>query len=247
MPRAMRALKANSFAAAVNSTAAVASGEGVSFRLRDWVDVAVLQYGGFPLFVRRYPGSIGDCALDLFFGKPLLLVEHHGYFRHGYDRLADAINEINALDGDVQWSGLGEAVARSALWRIGAAGTIDVKAYSHRIHVTNTSGEQRKFRISKGDSRDAHVTKVTCHGEPRPFEVDERGVSVSLMLARDASEELELWFGKAWDDRPLPSELNQRLAVWVRRRLSEFRDNYLSRHEGALALAYRIKERVVRD
>jgi hypothetical protein len=128
---AMKALKATNCVAAVNSTALPVSNMDIKVRLKDLLDVAVLNYEGFPLFVRRYPQTLSDCALDLFLEKPLLLVEHHGYFRRGYDEIARFVSSVNALDENLSWHGLGHVVNHTVLRKKSAGDGVCLKAYTH--------------------------------------------------------------------------------------------------------------------
>jgi len=105
----------------------------IKVRLGELLDVAMLNYEGFPLFGRRYPNTLSDCALDLFLEKPLLLVEHHGYFRRGYDEIAGFVSSVNALDENLSWHGLGHVVNHAALMKEAGDG-IRLKTY------TNTAG-----------------------------------------------------------------------------------------------------------
>jgi hypothetical protein len=126
---AMRALASADCLAAVNSTALPVPEDGILVQLKDLLDVAILSYEGFPLFVRRYPGSISDCALDLFLERPLLLVEHHGYFRRGWDEITEFVSRVNALDERLSWRGLGDLVREAVLTRSGIGDEISVKRY----------------------------------------------------------------------------------------------------------------------
>ncbi|HEX4997493.1 MAG TPA: hypothetical protein VFY29_04680, partial [Terriglobia bacterium] len=83
---AMEALKRNNYEAALNSTAIpVDQPRSHGLTLADLMTPAVMKFSAFPLFMRRYPRSLADFALDLFLGKPAILVEHHDYFRNGYN------------------------------------------------------------------------------------------------------------------------------------------------------------------
>src|SRR5205085_7840657 len=114
---ALRALKANNYLAAVNSRPNP-SGPAASRDLSvlDFLGVAISRHQGFPVFLRRYPGDLEGCAFDLFFGKPLLIVEHHGYFQNGGRSLVEFVAKLNSLF-DVRWTSLAEALTKSYLQR----------------------------------------------------------------------------------------------------------------------------------
>src|SRR6185369_5374765 len=104
-PEALEVLQANDYLAAVNTRAINTVGRGRNLRVRDFLDVANTSYAGVSLFLRRYPGPLERFAWDLFWGKPVLAVEHHGYLRDGGSGLSSFIGRLNSL-GDLQWSGL---------------------------------------------------------------------------------------------------------------------------------------------
>jgi hypothetical protein len=152
---AMKALRATNCVAAVNSTALPVSNSGIRVRLRDVLDVAMLNYDGFPLFGRRYPKNLADCALDLFVEKPLLLVEHHGYFRHGYEEIGAFVSSVNALDENLSWRGLGHVV-------------------NHAVLTKKTAGDNICVRTFTSSGRDAEATgaanSTDSHFQYRPGE-----------------------------------------------------------------------------
>src|SRR5262249_35725382 len=49
--------------------------------------LAFVHHSSFPVFTRHYPRQVFDFAVDLFWGKPVFVVEHHNYFREGASRL----------------------------------------------------------------------------------------------------------------------------------------------------------------
>src|SRR5262249_43674734 len=128
---ALSALRDTNYLAAVNSTEFAVDCGPQDLRLRDVLDLAVMRYSNFPLFIRRYPERIAEFALDLFLGKPALLVAHHEYFKNGYGPIQTFVEQINRLSKGITWSGL-EAVARHAcLTREGEDGTVHVRFCSN--------------------------------------------------------------------------------------------------------------------
>jgi hypothetical protein len=185
---ALRALKTNNYLAAVNSTPFSVDDPPHRLRVRDLLSPAVMAYGGFPLFVRHYPNRIAEFALDLFLGKPALIVEHHDYFRSGYENIQDFARQINALSEDITWCRLEEIVRNVCLVRRCDNGRVERRFYCNEDRVESGGGS-----LNGG-----------CDST----------------IGND-----ELRFGSR----------RYRMAVSVRRRLSEFRDNYVSRSRIAMA------------
>src|SRR5262249_17467970 len=111
-------LKGHNYLAAVNSSVKAEDlGEAHGLTLGDLLLPAICNYDTFPLFMRRYPKDVIDFAFDLFMGKPALVVEHHSYFKDGYERVREFIARLNSLSPSLQWLGLGDLVRNTLLQR----------------------------------------------------------------------------------------------------------------------------------
>src|SRR5688500_12960665 len=77
-------LKLNAFVAAVNTEIAPVNNGPARTAVRDVWDTAILSYGTFPIYTRRYAShGIENFAFDLLLGKPCFIVAHHEFFRDG--------------------------------------------------------------------------------------------------------------------------------------------------------------------
>ena len=111
--QAILELKRANFSAVVNTEVHSNLLRGRKLRISDVWDVAVMSYGDFPIYTRRYPAQgIENLAFDVLLGKPCLVVIHHDFFSNGYDRLAQFIDQLNALNVSLIWRRLGEVVRR---------------------------------------------------------------------------------------------------------------------------------------
>ena len=107
--QAILELKRANFSAVVNTEVHSNLLRGRKLRISDVWDVAVTSYGDFPIYTRRYPAQgIENLAFDVLLGKPCLVVIHHDFFRNGYNRLVQFIDQLNALRVSLSWRGLGE-------------------------------------------------------------------------------------------------------------------------------------------
>ena len=100
---AIQALKDQGFHAAFNSTLKATDGDEID--KSEILKPATKVYHDLPLFLRRYPDDKEGFLQDLAFGRPIIIVEHHGAFKNGYKKLTDFIDWINGL-GNVQWKSL---------------------------------------------------------------------------------------------------------------------------------------------
>jgi len=108
-------LKTCGFLAAVNTTAWPEDWQESPLTIRDLLDVAVTRYDSFPIFVDGNPRDVFDFAFDALFQKPILAVEHHGYFRQGYEPLAQLVHDISAFSPKPNWMPLGKTVMSSCV------------------------------------------------------------------------------------------------------------------------------------
>ena len=227
---ALKALKCNNYLAAVNSCAtAASSGMEQEFSVSDFLELAITKFGGYPLYLRRYPGSLEQFAFDLFFGKPLLVVEHQAYFKDRYKRLIEFVARLNAFG--LEWKGLNEVLQKSYLERETSDQATACKLYTNSTVIENHSDRDRLFTITKAHSDVVPVDRILLNDKTADFTVTDRTMEFSVTIPRHASVRVDVAYKNI-----LPVPKPQRTfttagRVWTRRMLSEFRDNFLCRSE----------------
>ena len=230
-PAALGALSTAGYLAAVNSSPFPAAQTPSALRWRDLLHVPVIRYGGVPLFVRRYPNRIAEFALDLFLGKPALAVQHHGYFRHGCDAIEAFAQQLNRLSPAITWCGLEEVALRANLRRTEADGKVRVRFYTREAALENDEAAPRCFRLESPafEPFDAVPLLAADGRKLRPWQAG-AGFGGEVELQPDEVLRIKAVLPEA--DVPLGAEekegLLYRLRAFGRRRLCEFRDNYLS-------------------
>jgi hypothetical protein len=244
---AMTVLKSRDFHAAVN-TVPHPTGHPVQLTIGELAQPAVTRYGGFPLFLRRPARDTQshDIAFNLFFGRPVLIVEHHEIFEHP-ERLVEIAARINSVAPEIRWSGLASAVGHATLARRASDGTYHVRAYSGATQVSNDSVSVRRYSIEWGGECDvSSIEQVLMDGTPcRDFEIDDAGLRLTVELQPGSSCAFALVHR---NDLVYVRSLGLRWKVraFSRRRLSEFRDNYLSKNQGILTAAKAFQRRFLR-
>jgi hypothetical protein len=241
---AMRVLKSRNFHAAVN-TVSHPAGQPVRLTIGELAQPAVLRYGGFPLFLRKpiQRTARPDIAFSLFFGRPVLIVEHHDVFQRP-DSLAEVADSINSLAPEIHWSNLATAVDSSTLTRRSPDGVQHVRAYSAAARIHNHSSFSQ--RVSVEWSHAAHyprVEQVLQNDASVPcFEVNDREIRVSVEMAAGDSQAFAVTYR---NEQPIKAGLGFRWTVkaFLRRRLSEIRDNHLSKNPRVLAAAKTLQRR----
>lgn len=227
---AMAALRAHNFEAAVN-TESHPWRDHILLTLREVAQPAVLRYAGFPLFLRKNGRQMQDTeiAFRLFFGIPLLIGEHHDTF-HNPQSLVDAVTRINKAAPEIIWSSAGAAARGSVLHRRDTDGSLHVKAYARAVRVEIPSQRKECIHIHWGGrGREEGLESVQRNGVPGvPFHSDDFETCASAVLELRTEEQFSIHFREEQIKNIPPMSLRYNAGVFVRRRLSEIRDNHIS-------------------
>jgi len=243
---AMEVLRSRNFHAASSSPNPVS--KPVPLRIADIAQPAVLRYGGIPLFIRNFikDTQSQDIAFNLFFGRPILIGEHHDTFKHP-GSLLEVVQKINSIAPGISWSNLESVVDNSTLKRRRPDGTVQVRPYSSNVLIANDSASVERFSIEWGQSGQCcPIEQVLRDGTRFPgVEFDDTGMRVLAELPPGASQIFSVVYrndhaalgkpGFKWDAQ-----------AFLRRRLSEVRDNYLSKNQHVLAAAKALQRRFLK-
>jgi hypothetical protein len=243
---AMKVLKSRNFCAAVGGTAHPV-GHLVNLTLREEAQPAILRHGNFPLFRRKFIGRIKkqDIAFSLFFGQPVLVTEHHGLFGQ-VKTLVEDVLMINSIEPDIRWCDLEAAVSNSTLRRKAMEGVYHVRAYSRAVQITNNLDSPQRLVVEWSHSSECPpVEQVLQDGAPvHSYSADDSTIRLSVELHPRSCQTLSLAYrndysslkglGFLWDSK-----------AFIRRRLSEARDNYISKNQFALSVAQAVTRRVL--
>jgi hypothetical protein len=234
---ALRVLKSRNFRAAVSSPCPV--GKPVPLTIADLAQPAVLRYTGFPVFTRSFikHTSREDIAFNIFFGKPILIGEHHDTFKHP-GSLLELVQKINSIAPGISWCNLESVVDNSTLKRRRPDGTVQVRPYSSHVRIANDSCSTERYFIEWCQSGQySPVEQVLQDGTQSPrVTVEDARIRISAELPAGASQRFLIVYrndhatlgkpGVMWDAR-----------AYLRRRLCEVRDNYLSKNQHMLTAA----------
>ncbi len=237
-------LQKKDFAAAVNTEPLPFARRDETLTIRDSWSVAIQRYGSFPLFTRRYPSDgIENFAFDILLGKPCLVVEHHNFFKDEHQEVVRFAKALNSLNVELHWRSLGDVIKRSYQSRIGADGVVEIRMFANELLLENREKTARAYRVEKADKGSAGVREVTADGRALEWKTDGSTLvfrceipprTTMLIAVRYASPEEE----KSQTRTPF----NRSAKIAARRYMSEFRDNFLSRHDGLMGIAQRAKE-----
>jgi hypothetical protein len=238
--KAICALKRCGFAAVVNTTPWPVDYRVTPLTIRDLLDVTVTRYESFPIFLRRYPQDIFDYAFDALFQKPLLAVEHHGFFRHGCAPFAKLVSDLSALSPNLAWMPLGRTLTASSVFKRIGDGKIAVRHFAPMLRFKNPTPASLSLALEK-PQQDGLVEAVLVGNQKVPFEIDSGLLRYTAKLG--PSEELRV----AVLSRLAPrtgrrQSWKNRVKASFRRILSDVRDNHLARSERVLSIAEKIKK-----
>jgi hypothetical protein len=225
----LQALGDAGFLAAVNSTIYPTDAAPDAVTFRDLMETAVVRFGGVPLILRHYPDRLENIALDLFLGRQVLIVEHHGFFRHGYEQVERCVAFVNGIAQGINWTDLEEVCTSACLVRDAPHGDLHVRAFGCRPHLRNDRDRVIRVRVVHHLPASS-LAAVSWNDREIPFVEDGSGAACDLRLL--PHERGVLSFHRAASAAPI-EELTQsagdRVRVFARRVLSEIRDNYLDR------------------
>jgi hypothetical protein len=244
---AMAVLGARDFDAAVNTVPHPVQ-QPIRLTIRELAQPAVLRYG-FPLFLREdsVHTQCPDIAFNLFFGRPVFIVEHHHIFQRP-EALVAAVSRVNATAPQIRWSSPASAVRDSLLWRRMPDGTYSIRAYSRTVRLSNDSGSPARFRIEWNSAAGGavHPRELLCDGTPcAGLNISDVATTAIVDLQAGSSQTFALVHQ---NNHGTLNDLGFRRTVggFLRRRLSEVRDNYLSKSPAVLTAAVKLQKRLLR-
>jgi hypothetical protein len=235
-------LKRNGFIAAVNTEIAPMDSQNVRTRIRDVWDVAIMTYGDFPIFTRRYPfHGLENFAFDLLLGKPCLIVTHHDFFKDGGVALLELIKKINSLNCSLQWQPLGEVVRTACRVRPTGKDREEVEMYGNELLLGNHSDRTIDVTIGKRKSQNDLVSEILCGEKPIAWAAEAEQFRFVERFEAHQEKRFRVIYQQQLPQGTLPRSLRLELNVAARRILSEIGDQYLSTNRFLSAPAARMK------
>jgi hypothetical protein len=233
---ALLALRTSGYLAAVNTTCFPTNAGADSLTVADFLRPAVTRFHGFPLFQRRYPRRLIDCAFDLFLGRPVLLVQHHEDFRNGYRQWEEFVSGVHQLAPELAWTTLSSQLTESCMMRVESEHSMNVQFFTRQFAFKNKHATRILF--SKHEPDTSAISAVLVNGLNAPFS----SKNEFLMTEYQANPGEHVYIEVLDKARPPVAAAYRRtmtysVGVSVRRALSELRDNTLARHPRLLAAA----------
>jgi hypothetical protein len=239
---ALQSLWAEGFLAAVNTVLQAADSRPQELTYRDLLDVALICYGGCPLFSRRYPRDIFPFAFDLFMGKPAFIVQHHGDFRPGYGPTIDFVRALNRQDNNLLWRSPARIIEETALWKRASPREQWVRFYTDSFSFWNDAAATVTCRLQRRLPAAVIPISVRRDGEPLEFTIDNSSLTTELVLAPGEAAHITVHANKEGSIHEVRTSAMHRAGVASRRLLSNLRDNYVARNQWLLTKAEKLKK-----
>jgi hypothetical protein len=236
---ALVGLRAHGYLAAVDSSCQPTEGGPTRLTVADFLRPAV-SFGGFPVFKRHYPHHMVDFAFDLFLGKPAFVVEHHGYFADGGNRLERLVGQLRMMEPDVTWPRLTSQVTGSCFVRSVAADRLDVQFYTREFCLRNTSSRPMHYSLAKDEPDPALVGRVLVNEVSVPFTAHGGRIGFEASATPGRTITVKVEDRKQPSHRAFRASPRYRMGVGLRRLLSETRDEGAARHPRLLRAAMRV-------
>ncbi len=197
------------------------------FALTPWT----LAFNGFPSIKRvsaEVPVSAVNLAINAFLGNPQLFYVHQEVFQDNigaFDPIADGINRLQPA---VQWRGLGYIARHLYVLRLRPDNDFDVRATSANLVLDNPTDRRVVFHVLRPEDGAVPLRSVKVDGHPVPYQVLREELRFDVALEPRQSREAVISFGNELNLASVDISKSS-LLVAFDRRLSDFRDLYLSR------------------
>jgi len=240
---AARALKLNGFVAAANTEVVPVYEEENKTTVGDLFGQAIMKYASFPMFTRRYLAhGVENFAFDGLLGKPCLIAAHHDDFAGDARILLHVIAKLNSLNWKLRWRSLGGAISRCFSVRNDCEPSRWVEMYGANLVYQNSQGFPHGTIFRKEEHDWQSVKAVTVNGLPVDYLHHGGYLRFEAMIPPNENAEIRILYSAESNQVPRDEGINYRAKAVLRRYLSEFRDNYLSRHAHLHQGVLRIKE-----
>jgi len=230
------ALKTYNYLATVNSTNVPQGGvrpTDLSFALRP----ETLLFGGFPS-ISRYsvaaPVPKSYIAINEFLGNPLLFYGHSEDFATGITAFDATADEVNKLEPDTRWRGLGEIVKHLYVVKLRDDSNYDVLAFSSNICLDNTSGRDAIFHVRKQEIGGQTINSVFVDGQNFQYQLQNENLNFDIPVPAGKTRCGAVQYRNDLELASIATSKDS-IVVYLLRMASDFRDNYISRTTFGLA------------
>lgn len=222
------ALARAGFLAAVNNDVVSCDVPPSAVRVCDYWDVAVMNYGAFPIFTRRHPSEgLENFAFDVLLGKPCLGVLHQGDFCGNGRQVEAFVESLHRLNAHLEWSSLATVARRAVRRKRAADGSLDVEYYASTCSVTNATAGDVTARFARRAPDPNAISAIHVDGKPVEWTHGSGRVGFESCIGAGKQTDVTMATHSTPPAARAREPLRARAAVAARRYACEVRDNYL--------------------
>jgi hypothetical protein len=236
---AMKALKANNYSAAINSTPYPNNPSPSLLKISDFLEPAIMSHANFPLLIRRYPKDLIDFVFDAFIGRPIFIVEHHSDFRRGYGDLIRIVNEINSISSEIKWTTIDEIIKNLYLQKSDKNGSIYCRLFTNAVVIKNSFGQERIYEIFKSENRNVEIEQIYVNKQIWPYYMNNDILHLTIKIPPQSSVNIQILYKEPKFNSNVRTSLYELIRVATRRYLSDIRANYICKSRRLLSLIER--------
>jgi len=226
----MQMLKLNNYLAAVNSEVFPID-KAKNLKISHFLKPAIMEYENFPLFLRRYPGELLDFAFDMFLGKAVLVVTHHKNFKYGSNHIIKFIDRINSLDKKIQWSRLEDILENTYLQQYEDSDIINVQLFTKTSIIKNTHNQKKTYKIFKYETNNIPIKNVLANGKRIDYKIEKEDLRLVLEIKPKEKAVLDIIYEDNFPYYNIKKKKKENIKIFIRRYLSEIRDNYVNKNQ----------------
>jgi hypothetical protein len=223
-------LKQNGFVAAVNTEISPVDGAEPKTLVRDVWDVAILRYGSFAIYTRRYPHhGLHNFAFDLLLGKPCFIVAHHEFFRDRGAALVTLLHKLRTLNCTLQWRSPRDVIRRAYRRRQDTDRQVRVEMYGTELLFSNPVDRSCDVLARKPEGDPSTVAEVAAGTKSLRWSSASDGLHFQFPVPAHSDALVRVEHHARAVDRPEPVSVRYELSVAARRLFSELRDEYVQK------------------
>lgn len=230
---ALKVLKSNNYLSAINSK--IIADEIDHLKISSYLDPVITDYFSFPLFIRRYPLQISDFALDLFLNRPIFIVEHHGYFKDNCRKLCDYIKIINSNFHEIKWLSPQNIIKNFYLIK-NEGSFYKLRIFTNHTIIKNKSNEKISYIISKKEDHTVPIEKILINDVQTNYRVRNDLIIMHKFAKPNEIIEIKIIYKSSIEQSKDPGIIYKH-KLFLRRIMTEFRDNFLDRYESFSRIA----------
>ena len=190
-----------------------------------------VSYADFPS-IRRYPPEVaaqdGFLAMNAFLDNSVFFYCHEDFFANGMNAFNVVADQVNQLEPDTRWRGLGEIARHLYLVKLSDDRGYDVLAFSSNFLLENTAGTESLFHVSKEEPGQPAITSVSVDGRSSPYQLHDGRLDFNILVPAGQARSVVIDYKNNLALASIGTSKNS-VRVYLLRTASDFRDITISR------------------